>query len=390
MNRKLALSALVMALSTLAACAPVPRPLIMSEVDAVQGGAAAKEARDLAPAAYAHADELHRQADAAFAAGDLAGAQILAERSLAAYAHALAVARVARAESDAKDTDAALTKTKNELAMLDAEQARVTAEIAALEARIKVSRDAQPVSASGPADATREKARVAAARSLGIEAKMLCTAARLLLPSVPEPTEAAPLPVGAPAKASLVTELDEAQLVVTKVDELLAGKGPAPIDLATRARAACLSALTGMRRSMTPVSRAPGEGDALLGDISSTREFSPSRDDRGVVVTLRDVFSGDKPSAPASEKLAKLGRLAAANPRFPLVVVVHQDKEPSAKEQAALKGRADLVAAALKSAGAPKVDVVLAGAAAPIVDPGGSDRARNARVEIVFITPETF
>jgi hypothetical protein len=32
----------------------------------------------------------------------------------------------------------------------------------------------------------------------------------------------------------------------------------------------------------------------------------------------------------------------------------------------------------------------MAGTAAPLVDPGGSDRARNARLEIVFVTPESF
>ena len=33
---------------------------------------------------------------------------------------------------------------------------------------------------------------------------------------------------------------------------------------------------------------------------------------------------------------------------------------------------------------------ILAGNAAPVVDPAGAEKARNARVEIVFVTPETF
>ena len=388
MMKKLAPLALMVFVAS--ACAPIPRPDVMSEVDAVQKSAAAKEARELAPAAYAHADKLDRDAEAAFVSGDLAGAQIDSERALAAYAHALAIVRIARAEAATKDADADEKKMQAELAALDAEQARASAEVTALEARIKVLRDAQAVAPSGPADATREKARLAAARSFGLEAKMLCTAAKMLLPSVPEPSEAAPLPVGAPSRPAIVTELDEAQLVTSKVEDALAAPGLAPIDLATRARAACLSALTGIRRTMTPVAAAPGVGDALLTEISASRSFSPSRDDRGVVITLRDVFSGEKLSASATERLTQLGRIAKSHPRFPVVIVVHQDKEPSDKERASARARGDLVASTLKAAGTPSVDVVLAGARAPVVDPAGSDRARNARVEIVFITPETF
>jgi len=372
------------------ACAPVPRPPVLSEVDAVQQGAAAKEAQDLAPLAHARAEKLRKEANAAFEAGDVAGAQILAERALAAYAHALTLARVARAETNTKSAEAELAARKAELSSLDGEQTRAAAEVAALEARIKVARDAQAVAPSGPADAAREKARVAAARSLALEARMLCTAARMLLPEVPAPKADTPAPVGAPSRETLTAELDEAQLFVTKLDESLAQTGPAPIDLATRARARCLATLTGLRRAMTPVTRAPGAGDALLGEISATRAFSPSRDDRGIVITLRNLFTGDKLTPAATEQLGRLGKIAAENPRFPLAVVVHQDKEPSAKEQASMKARAEAVAAALRAAKAPKVDVVLAGAASPVVDPAGSDRARNARVEIVFVTPETF
>ncbi|MDI3286235.1 hypothetical protein [Polyangium sp. 15x6] len=385
--KRMLLAALVALAS---ACAPVPRPPILSEVDAVQQGAAAKEARDLAPLAYARAEKHRKEAHAAYEAGDVAGAQLHAEWALAAYAHAHTLARVARAETDAKSAEAELASRQAELSSLDGEQSRATAEVAALEARIKVARDAQPVAPSGPADAAREKARVAAARSLALEARMLCTAARLLLPEVPAPKADTPAPIGAPTREALVAELDEAELIVKKLDESLAQAGPAPIDLATRGRSTCLSALTGMRRAMTPVTRAPGAGDALLGEISATRAFSPSRDDRGIVITLRNLFAGDKLTPAATEQITRLGKLAAQNPRFPLAVVVHQDKEPSAKEQAAVKARADAVATALRGANAPRVDVVLAGAASPVVDPAGSDRARNARVEIVFVTPETF
>ncbi len=385
-NKRLAVVAFVL---TAWGCAPVPKPAVFAEVDVVHESAAAKEARALAPTAYAHADKLRTEAKAAFDAGDVAGSQILAERAIAAYAHALVYARIARAESGAKDSDAQLATTQAEIATLDTEQARVAAEVTALEARIRVSKDAQPIQASGITGHPREAARTAAAKSLVLEAKLLCMGARLLLPSLPQGVA----PVGAPERSALVSQLDEAELFVSKTNESLAAGGNAPIDLATRARAACLSVLTGMRRAMTPVSRAPGGADALLGEISATHLFSPLRDERGIVVTLRDVFNGDKLSPTVTNQIEALGKIAAANRGFPLTAVVHQEKDPanpSPKDEAAAKARAEALSAAFRSAGVPSLSVVQAGTAAPVVDPRGGDRKRNARVEIVFVSPETF
>lgn len=371
----------------IAACTPVPKPAVFAQVDAVHDSKSTADARTSAPTAYAHADKLRDESRAAFDAGDVAGAQILAEHALAAYEHALIYARIARAEGEAKDADAALAKSQQEVATLDSEQARVSAEVTALEARIRVSKDAQPVTASGTATGEREVARLAAARSLVLEAKMLCTGARLLLPSLPQGT---PPPVGAPERPALLSQLDEAELFVTKTNESIAAGGLAPIDLATRARAACLSALTNMRRSMTTSAQAPGAGDALLGDISATRLFTPFRDERGVVVTMRDVFSGDKLTPNATKGIEALGRIAKTNRGFPMAAIVHQEKEPTGKDDAAAKARADALTAAFRTAGVAAINVLEAGTAAPVVDPRSAERKRNARVEIVFITPETF
>lgn len=382
--KRLLLVSFVLALQ---ACTPVPRPPVFVEVDAVHNNPASADDRKLAPTAYAHADKLHAEAKAAFDAGDVAGSQLLAEHALAAYAHALVYARIARAEAQAKESDAALATSQTEIATLDAEQARVSAEVAALEARIRVSKDAQPVVASGQTSGDREVARLAAARSLALEAKMLCTGARMLLPSIPE---GKPAPVGAPERSALISQLDDAEIVVSKTHESIAAGGLAPIDLATRARASCLSVLTNMRRSMTTASRAPGSGDSLLGEISATRLFSPFRDERGVVVTLRDVFSGDKLTPAATQRIDALAKISKANPAFPLALVVHQDKEPATKDDAASKAHADALSSAFRTAGIASVNVLQAGTAAPVVDPRSAERKRNARVEIVFITPETF
>lgn len=384
MMKRLVLVAFVL---SLVACAPIPRPPVFTELDAVHGSPSSAEDRKLAPTGYTHADKLRLEAKAAFDAGDIAGSQILAERALAAYAHALVEARIVRAEAQAKDSDTALAASQTEVAALDSEQARVAAEVTALEARIRVSKDAQPITASGATGGEREAARLAAARSLVLEAKMLCTGARLLLPSLPE---GKPMPVGAPERSVLLTQLDEAEMAVAKTNESIAAGGPAPIDLATRARSSCLSALTNMRRGMTSAAKAPGVGDALLTEISATRLFSPSKDERGVVVTMRDVFSGDKLTPAATQKIETLGRISKTNKTFPLTAVVHQDQEPKTKDDAGAKARSDALTAAFKTAGVATINVIEAGTAAPVVDPRSAERKRNARVEIVFITPETF
>src|SRR5882757_9423847 len=55
---------------------------------------AAQTAASLAPEAFAHAEKIRRQADEAYQQGDLSGAQVLAEHAVAAYQHALVLARI--------------------------------------------------------------------------------------------------------------------------------------------------------------------------------------------------------------------------------------------------------------------------------------------------------
>jgi hypothetical protein len=419
---KTALPALALAGSL--GCAPVPKPAVLAEVEQVRGSAAARDARTQAPASVAHAEKLGREADAAFEAGDTAGAQILGERALAAYAHASAIARIARAEAALRESSALEARAKTELTGFDAEQTRVLAEAEALELRLKVAVDAQPVVPSAAADPDREKARLAAARALSLQARLLCSAGRLLLESAPKTggpaatpeapnappaapagssppasTAAATPPAATPAPApqNLASRLEQATATLAKLDADLAAGGPVPIDQASRARAGCLAVLTSVRRAATPITKAPGAGDALLTELSATGTWSPSRDDRGVTVTLRNLFKGEALTPAASSRLAELGRIAAAHPTFPVVVVLHQDKEPAQKgkdqrqrDERAQVSRAELVVKALKAERAPRVELVLAGAALPVVNPEGADRARNARVEVVFVTPETF
>jgi outer membrane protein OmpA-like peptidoglycan-associated protein len=373
------------------ACAATPRPASLIDADNVSKGAAAAEARTFAPGAFTHAEELRREAARAEDTKDLAGAQILAERALAAYAHASTLARIARAEGANDEAQKTLAATKRELAELDGEQVRLAAEADALELKVRVAREAQPVQPSGKADPVREQARLATARALALQARLLCAGARML--------------TGGASNGAAAAQLEEASTALVKLEaDLGAATGPAPgnapsatpIDAASRARAGCLAALTQIRRAATPVSRAPGVGDALLTEISAMGSYAPARDDRGISVTLRGVFAG----APAKDgsatlspdgaaHLATLAKVAAAHPTFPIEVVIHRDRPLAHQEEPAERARAEAVARAL---GAPsvgvKIEPIVAGNAAPIVDPAGADRSRNTRVEIVFVTPE--
>ncbi|WP_437799254.1 hypothetical protein [Sorangium sp. So ce693] len=421
----------------LGACAPIPRPAVLDELDHVRAGAVAAESKRYAPGAFARAEKLRGDALAALESEDRSGAQILGEQAIAAHAHAQALSRVARAEAAETEAKAQRSAGEASLAGLEAEQSRVAAEVDALDMRTKVARDAQPVVPSGKADADREKARLAAARSLALQARLLCGAARLLIAPAPpdsaqpasagpagaqpaaaspagaQPVAASPAgtqpatvsPAGAqPGSAELAAQLEGATAAIKKLDaELAEASGstraiPAPIDQASRARAGCLAALTAARRAATPVTRAPGAGDALLAELSAAGTWSPVRDDRGIVVTLRGLFAGNALTKAGEARLHDLALVATAHPSFPVAVVVHTDRELSAREEPAWSARADAVVRALgpargtAAAGAPaspSIAPFLAGSASPVVDPGGSERARNARVEIIFVTPET-
>jgi hypothetical protein len=348
------------------ACAPMPRPRVMSEVDATRMGSAAQEAAQVAPQAYAHAEQLRRRAERAYHDGDIAGAQILSEHALAAYQHAFILARLGKAEQRLAEAKVALSTANAKLDNIDKLQARVASEADALEMRVHVAENALPRVPSEPASPEREHARLQAARSIAVQAKLLCVSAGLL--------------------GSHTPELDQARAKLDALDKALS-KPPsvAPIDDAITARSACLKELTVARRPATRAHPAAGIADALLAELSHAKLF-PYRDDRGVVVTLRGLFRGGTSiSGAAKSQLSKLGQVAKAHPDFPVLVVDHSAQGP---RTAFGQKRAEAVAQALRDAGAPHVDAQAAGSAVPVVDPSRQDAgARNARTEIIFVAP---
>ncbi|HKQ69059.1 MAG TPA: hypothetical protein VJT73_06960 [Polyangiaceae bacterium] len=372
--KKLLLGSLGLLLA--AGCSRPPRPAAMAEADGVRQAAAGQTAASLAPEAFAHAEKIRKDSEAAYQSGDLPSAQILAERALAAYQHALVLGRVASANQTANRARLALRQAEQALSQTEGEQKRVAAQADDLELRIKVIKDAAPTVPSGSADAAREVARLASARSLALDARLLCGAARLV---------SADLPV-----------LTRAQAAVEELEQRLTTR-PAPIDAAMRTRAQCLAALTASRRAAAAASSL-GKADQLLSELSAMGAagdsvLSPVRDDRGVVVTLRGLFAQADLTREGRQRVEALGRVAQAHPEFPVQVVVHEagpaTKGPAAKESAD-KVRGETIAKVLSEAGAKSERIVVegAGSAHPALDPSvAREKARSDRVEIIFVDP---
>ena len=320
----------------------------------------------MAPQAFAEAEQLRDEARKARDAGDDVGAALRAERAIAAYERAMVLARLAKATTDLASAQTDLSRTESELHSLAATRAEVTRDGEELDKKIKVAQELHAPPPAGPADASREAARLVAARSLAVQARLLCGAAHLVVPSL--------------------TGLKEAEDATAELEKKLEGSPKAaPIDDAGARRVACLDLLTKARRTTEgqTTTSGPTDADALLAELSGA-SWTPTRDERGVVITLRDVFAGSQVSVAMESKLKDLGRIAGAHSGLGLQVVTHDSFE--------LKGGVDRAAAVgkvLVAGGAPadKVEGEAAGTKSPLVDPADAkNRARNARVEIVFVT----
>jgi hypothetical protein len=345
----------------------------MAEADSVRQSSAAQTAASLAPEAFAHAEKVRRDAEAAYQAGDISGAQMLAERALAAYQHALVLARIARASETANRATLSLRAAEQSLAQSDGEQRRVSAQADDLELRIKVIKDANPIVSVGATDGARELARLSAARSLALDARLLCAAARMLAPDTPS--------------------LAAAQQAAEDLDKRLSTQPrPAPIEAAMRVRAQCLAVLTAARRPAGTTSSL-GKSDQLLSELSAVGGLAPVRDDRGVVVTLRKIFAANQLSKEGRAQIEALGRVAQAHADFPVQVVVHAAGSRSgagSTKELPDRQRGETIAKVLADAGATsdRILVEAAGTAHPAIDPLiSNDPARNERVEIIFVDP---
>jgi len=359
-------SAFVPVLLLMVACATTPRPTVLGQVDAVHEATATQEAAKLSPQGFGRAEQLRQQAEEAFEKGDVASAQILGERALAAYQRARVLARIVEAEQRLAQSQASLDESQKQLGALEARQQAAKSELADLDAQIQVEQDAEPIAKPGPASAAREAARRESARAAVAQARLLCLSAQL---------------VGGNAASGAADLLSSADALDAR---LAKAPVPTPIDEAIKLRSRCLNQLVEVRRPKRAQAPASSEADRLAADLSQAG-LSPARDLSGVGVTLLKAFSGTKLSSEAKASTEKVGLIAKSRPNFPLLVVIH-----SARGEASTldRERGEAAAALLRSAGAGNVRVLAVGARLPRLDPERPrNRTQNERLELLFVSP---
>ena len=375
-----------------AACGVPARPPAMARMAEVHAAPATTEAEAWAPQAHAHAVELEAQAESALRGGDTEAAALIAERAIAAYEHAWALTRLARAERRRLDAEKELAEQRRVLSELRAQHQRLAAEAAALELRAQVARSALPVPPHETSPVERREARRRAAAALSAQARLLCVGARLLGEE--------------PRVAPVLARLDE-------LDQRLASGAEAKsIETATELRSQCLDIISEIRhqnskpaarlsrgapasgkassdapaaRPPAPASAAPLPADVLLEELSAVGA-APSRDDRGVSVSLRDLFGPDgKLTQRARPELERLVRVAEAHPDFPVLLVGHSSSERGTVE---VGRQLELLRTALAGSGVSKLAVASVGDRQPLLPQRSpSARARNQRIELVFVAP---
>jgi hypothetical protein len=180
---------------------------------------------------------------------------------------------------------------------------------------------------------------------------------------------------GRDAVAQEVAALDQLDLDLPK------RAGGDLLERAMRLRGACLNRVAQARQGAAE--GAPADG--LLSELSAAGA-EPSRDDRGVVVVVRDLFekSGGL-SASGRASLERLANVARSHPQFPLLVVAHAG---SSRDAANVGRQLDVVKATLSELGAARTEAHYAGTQLPVL-PGPSARAqeRNQRFDFVFVAP---
>jgi hypothetical protein len=348
----------------------------VDEVERVRSTETALEGARLAPDVYARAEHERDLARRSHASGDDVAANLHAEHALAAYSHAVVVARIARAAAEGTDAQATLDATTVQQQSLEATRAKLETEAAQLEQRAQAVRAGLPAPPSASSPAERAAVRWTLDRSLVVEARLICDAARLAFPGADDVARAQ---TGAVAMAERID--------AGRPGHPSAGAAPpVPIDDVARIRERCVDVLTRARRATLDTL---GRADVLLSELSTTGRWDPSRDERGVVVTLRDPFHGILLSDATTGKLKELGRIAAAHPTFVVQVVVHDaTTPPSAPKPDGDTRRGDAAVQALIAGGATpsRVEAELAGTATPVADPDDPrTRSHNEPLDVVFV-----
>jgi hypothetical protein len=319
--------------------------------------------------------------------------------------------RLARAERRRLDAEADLDEQRRALGELRAQHQRLAAEAAALELRSQMLEGALPLPPHEAAAPERQRARRRAAETLSAQARLLCVGARLLgerervgalirrLDELDEKLEAASGARLFEAASELRAECLAVISAVRRQNSAPAAqsrsagsngagtsKPPSPEDATVAVGAP--SPRTGPDRSAPQVAVAPPgpiPADVLLDELS-VAGAAPSRDERGVAVSLRDLFGTDGTLTEAARaELVRYGHVAGRHPDFPVLLVGHS---ASAAGKGDLGRQLAAVSAALAGSGVSKIEVWSVGDREPLLPPRSSmAHARNQRIELVFVAP---
>ncbi len=349
-------------------CAPRTVPESVAQAQAISRSPAMVEAEQLAPQTYLTAEKLRAESEFLWKDGEPEEAEAAADQAIAAYNHAFALARVARAEQRTELAQKEKFAADAEQARLDQLTAQVAADADAYEMRARVHLDQEPVKDVAALSPERAKMRRIAAKQLVSEGRLLCVSAELLKNRTKRLDE---------TKRQL--SILEKRLQVGSQDDDVFPKSAALRD-------DCLKLLTETRRPEIERNPEAAGSDRLLSDLSKTGSLMVYRDDRGVVVHLggpldeSGALRGDVVSA-----LALLAGAAKAHPTFPLLVVVHTARSGQESLSARL---GSLVKEALLREGAPALTLHEAQNAQPVVSTSvaGAD-SKNERIEVVFVAP---
>jgi outer membrane protein OmpA-like peptidoglycan-associated protein len=370
----------------------------MARAAEVRAAPASAEAEAWAPQAHAKALALEERAQQLFDAGDSEGAALLAEHAIAAHEHAWVLTRLARAERRRLDAEADLGQQRRTLEDLQAQHQRLAAEAAGLEARAQVARAAQPLPPHEASLPERKESRRRAVASLSAQARLLCVAARLLgeglrveplvrrIDELDRQSESGSAPKQLEAAADLRAECLAVISDVRQKNSSAAARGGSALSAApAKPPAASPGAAARAPAAETPNGAAPIPADVLLGELSAAGT-TPSRDERGVSVSLRGVLGADgKLTGAARTELERLVKVGGAHPEFPVLLVGHGASAPGSPD---IERQLQVVSEVLTGAGLSRVETQTVGDRQPLL-PASSPaaRARNQRIELVFVAP---
>lgn len=300
------------------ACGPSPVSKTVLDAQLERQAIEGEEARSDAPQLVALGNRWLRAAESD--TDDQKSATLKAEVALATYERARIQARSVAARQRLANATDELAKLAGRLESLRAEQQLLEQAAEAIEVKVKILQDAEPLGPVHAASPKREAARRASARVFAERARLLCLAAKLLDPKKePATGDSTSGPKERPADAMLA-QLDALESELDKAPQ------PTPIDRAIALRSECLSEFTALRRAQSaPASQA---SDQLFQGLSVTfKENPPYRDERGVILELPEAFDSRGALLPSIvSSLEKARAIVANNPAVRLVVLARSTR----------------------------------------------------------------